>query len=160
MRKPTTAIRGDLVAIGATKREAKANLEDLISWACENHALRIEFRFGFILIIAATANGYESALIDPKTIKPDENYGYGCRTTYGQIEVHDVLQSLRNHAAQNAWTLETDDAAHILASGLDQRHCIDLQRWIDWQRHYARLRSEGMNDNDAYNAAHDAMHAV
>lgn len=149
MRKLQSARKGSLYAEGATVREAKAALQKKIDWACENHAPRIEQRFGYLIVIAASANGYESSVFHPDAIEHGDFYGFS-RTMYGQISLNEVLQSARLDAAQRAWTLATCDESHVIGSGLDSWHADDLRRWIRWQRHYDAARNyDGLSVEDA-----------
>jgi hypothetical protein len=56
------------------------------------------------------------------------------------------------HGAQNAWTLETDDAAFFAAIPLETVR-RELAPWVRWQRAYAAARAAGMNDAEARQVA-------
>lgn len=161
MRKPKKyfATRGHLTAEGATKAEAKAKLEAMIDFACRNDTPKIEGRFGLIIVVAATANGWTHTIVDPA----DMHHGKErhCNCMYGQGEFTDALNSARNHAAQWAWnTNVADDAAFVAMAGLTEPKARELASWIAWQRRYAAAKANGATDNDAWNAASTAKIAA
>jgi hypothetical protein len=56
------------------------------------------------------------------------------------------------HCAQNAWTLETDDAVFFAAIPLETVR-RELASWVRWQRAYAAARAAGMDDAQARQVA-------
>ena len=147
-----TATHKSLSAEGATKSEASAKLEAMIDWALDDRQLHIECRFGWLIIISPEARGYASKLIHPSVIEHGIKYHAGC--FHGQVDFAPLLQSCRNHAAQNAWAFDcADDAAHVKAAGLDDTHASELARWIAWQRRYSALKASGATDNEAHRQA-------
>ena len=150
-KRSFTASHKSLYAEASTKAEASAKLEAAIDWALEDRPLHIECRFGWVIIIAASANGYASKLLDPADLEHDIKYHAGC--FHGQIDFAPLLQSCRSHAAQNAWTPATETEAHIEASGLDKANTAELRSWIAWQKRYADARASGANDGEAHHLA-------
>lgn len=51
------------------------------------------------------------------------------------------------HCAQNAWSLDTDDAAFFAA--IPPQVAKELAPWVRWQRAYAAARATGLNDHEA-----------
>jgi hypothetical protein len=64
----------------------------------------------------------------------------------------------RQHAAQCAWTRESDDADIVARSGLE--NTCELERWIVWQRAYIAARADGLSDIEAHKAAFTAKYAT
>lgn len=146
------ATRGHLIAEGATKTEAKQKLEAMIDYACRNGTPKIESRYGLIIVVAATSNGWTHTIVDPS----DMHHGKErhCNCMYGQGEYTDALISARNHAAQWAWNPSVaDDAAFVANAGLTEAKASELTSWIAWQRRYAAAKAQGASDNDAWNTA-------
>lgn len=148
-RKEFHVSRGCLTGTGATKSEAKANMERQIDWACRHAAPQIEMWHGYMVLVAASPDGWNTYVF-----RPDELQHGDCRrscTMHGQVEYTDALDSARLHAAMNGWTLECDDdAAFILRSGLTERRRDELSRWICFQRRYAVAKAAGASDGDAH----------
>ena len=154
MRKPKTVSvqRGRLYATGATKAEAKANLEKQIDWACENSTHHVEKRFGLILIVTAQVWGFTIQVIDPATVQ--HGWVFSGTYQYGQVDYHDALTSARNWAAQNAWDKEIeDDEEHVRLSGLGDSQAEDLRNWIGFQRAYLKLQDEYKSSNECFHEA-------
>ena len=68
---------------------------------------------------------------------------------YCQNEAHgtreDAYRHALHHAAQNAWTVDTDDVV-FLASVNSITVRDEMKGWITWQRNYRRLVAEGKSD--------------
>lgn len=146
------ANRGYLTAEGNSKTEAKANLEPMIDWACAHASPTIEMRFGLLIVIASNPQGFESRVINPAHLEHGKQYHSCC--CYGQIDYGTVLQSARNHAAQNAWHHGiNDDSGFVDQAGLTKDGATDLARWIAWQRRYRELKLSGHTDSEAHELA-------
>lgn len=151
MRKPKTyyATRGYLTAEGASKTEAKANLEIMIDFACRNGTPKVESRFGLILIVAATANGYTHTIVDPAEMTHGKDRH--CNTTYPQGHYTDALEGARSHAAQWAWNADVaDDETFVTLAGLTPNKASELRSWINFQRSYIALKAQGASDAEAH----------
>ena len=152
--KTVTVSRGWLTATGATKAEAKANLEPMIDAACNAAALHIEKRFECIIVVAANATGWSVSVCHPHTMESGGKLASTCQ--YGPQPYEDVVESARNWAAQNSWTVDiTDDERFIEQSGLKPNtgKQDELRRWIKFQRRYIDLVAEGVTPNDAHRMA-------
>lgn len=155
-RKTYWARHASLEVEGANKSEANEKLERMIDWALEHHAPFIESRYGYVLIGAATATGWQSTLLTPDDIAA-HGKRKDCVSFQGQIERDLVIRSLRMHAAQNAWMPECDDARHVAASGLSEIDQCDLLSWIGFQRKYANAKAAGRTDAEAFDIANGRM---
>lgn len=145
--------RGSLTADGATKSEAKANLESMIDAACGMESPIVEFWHGMVVIVAPSATGYYTAVINPAETAEHGKRRY-CWTSHALGETFEsALASTRMHAAHNAWHADiVDDAAFVAKSGLGAK-ASDLASWIRFQRGYIAAKQAGMNDSDAFDAA-------
>lgn len=152
MRKAKTyfATRGDLTAEGATKAEAKANLDAMINWACQYRHPLVENRFGLLIVISHSSHGWQSIVIDPASRQHGGRWESFCGQGMG--DYGDVLASARMHAAQNAWTPAADDEQHIALAGIAAKEG-ELRRWIAFQRRYLAAKAQGRSDNDSWNIA-------
>ena len=142
MRKPKTyyATRGHLTASGASKSEAKANLESMVDWACSPSQPVIESRYGLLLIVAASPGGYLTAVINPAEMKHGERRVSWCQHPQGDYSF--ALESVRHHAAQMAWdgTCTADnDSVFVEMAGLTPDKARELARWIQSRATLARL---------------------
>ena len=146
-----TASHKSLSAEGVTKAEASAKLEAQIDWALESRPMHVEKRWGWLIIISATALGYESSLLDVSALEHGKQRS--ATELHGQVDFNGVLQSKRLHAAQNAWTLDRDTWVFVEQSGLDPHHANELRSWIAWQRRYAEARKNGATDGEAHHQA-------
>lgn len=154
-RKTMTAVRGLLTAEAPTVREAKHELERLTDLALSRGGPTIENRFGWIIVIAAEPSGWTSTMFKP------EDLAHGAQrwmTTSHRPEADrmDVLAATRLHAAQAAWTPETNDAEHEAAAGLSKTGADDFRRWAAFQRRYSAEKASGATDAEAWNRAMDA----
>lgn len=156
MRKPKTVTltRGWVSAEGATKAEAKANLEKQVDLACSCAALHVEKRFECLIVIAGSAAGYNVKIVHPHDMVNGSQHGSSC--TYGFQPFEEVLESARNWAAQNSWSTSViDDEYFIAQSGLKPNAGKqgDLRRWIEWQRRYNDLIADGRTAAEAHQMA-------
>lgn len=151
MRRNQTryARRGGLQGSGATVKDAKADLESLIDYACIIRSPHIETRYGCVLIIAATASGLESRIIQSDDIA-EHGKVWTCSSMHFHGEIADEIKSIRNHVAQLAWRHEADDELHISVSGLDEGGKRELARWIQFQRDYAKHKAAGKTDGESH----------
>lgn len=152
-RKKTHCVRrGRLMGEGDTKTEAKADLERQIDWALQVDGPIVEMRFGWVLIIAATPNGWETKVFNPADTPQGKPTGFS--TYHGTSPSYaDIQQSVRMHAAQNAWQHGVNDEDHIAAAGLNETRAAELRRWIGFQRRYFAERCAGKSDAEAFNIA-------
>jgi hypothetical protein len=138
--------RGNITCDGATKQEAKANLERMIDRACSLHGPYIEARFGKVFVMSESPTGWEAIT----TFTPD----HGARATPSMFcmgqSFEALRQSLRVHLAQNAWTSDVDMDEHIAAADLDTEHAGELRRWIEFQFAYREAKGLGLNDAEAH----------
>jgi hypothetical protein len=123
-----TAYRGSLFAEGATKTEAKQNLEPMIDWAVAHHAPHIELRDGYTIVIAATATGWESQIISPSPHNIAARKTIPCTRFYGPIERKSVIKAEREHVAKMIQILLRDSGG---ANTPVQAH---LERFKDFWR--------------------------
>jgi hypothetical protein len=154
MRKPKTyyATRGALTGEGKSKTEAKADLERQIDWACNHAASVAEWRFGLLLIVSASPNGWQHQIIDPTEMQHGKQVHATC--LHGQIAYTDALLAARSHAAQNAWNADVaDDAAFVEQASLNANKASELARWIKFQRGYIAAKAQGYNNAQAFNVA-------
>lgn len=144
--------RGLLTGQGATKTEAKADLESWIDLACQHGAPHVESRFGLIIVVAASSVGWHHMVIDPAELT--HGAVKHCSATYAKgTEFAKVEQYARMHAAQWAWSPDVDDAAFIAKAGLDSHGAGELGSWCAFQRAYAEFRAQGMSDSEAHQQA-------
>lgn len=152
MRKPKKfyATRGHLTAEGATKAEAKDKLTAMVDWACQAGHPKIECRFGLIIVVAATANGWTHTIVDPADMRHGKGRHAAC--CYGQADHYtDVLDCARSHAAQWAWNAGVaDDDAFVADAGCSARRTAELRSWVGFQRRYIAEKSAGRSDADAF----------
>lgn len=150
-RKPKTfyATRGHLTASGATNAEAKANLSAMVDWACAAAMPVIESRFGLVLVIAASPNGYCSTVFNPADA---EHGAQGCFGQSPQGDYGTALQSARMHAAQIAWAATVDDQSHVTAAQVGNK-AGELLSWIAFQRGYLAAKSAGHDNGMAWRIA-------
>jgi hypothetical protein len=151
MAKIHRVARGCLSGEGATKSAAKADLDAKIGWILANPGVTMECRYGLLIVIAAQPGGYQSSLVVPADMQHGRQKQ--CCTFHGERDYRDVLQSSRYHAAQVAWSPESDDSDLVAQSGLDAGKARDLQDWIAWQRRYLAAVAAGMTPNEAHHAA-------
>lgn len=152
MAKKIRVERGWMYAEAATKTEAKADLERQIDWALTQSGPTIECRFGWLLFISCTPNGYQYSLVSPEGIPHGQQLHSSC--CLGQCSYVDALQAARGHAAQNAWHSDIqDDESFIAAARLSDDKARDLRHWIKWQRSYGRLIAAGHTKNEAFELA-------
>lgn len=138
MRKPIEVKRGFLSATGRTKSEAQAKLDAQIDWALECASGITESRFGLILILSATPNGYAWQIIDPSELAHGKQFYATCHC--GQIAYSDALNQMRHAAAQRAWSVFADDEWLIENARLLPASQADLRSWCKWQREQAQER--------------------
>lgn len=152
-RKPKTfhATRASLTAQGATRQEAKANLEKAIDWALDDHRPFIEFRFGCALFASAGPNGWQSSVTFPEDQKHGSARGATC--FYGQVDRASVVAAIRQHAASATWTPDCDDADYASKSGLDDAGQRELIRGFAWQRRAQAALADGATINEAHSIA-------
>jgi hypothetical protein len=152
MRKPkmVTVERGVLTGQGATKTEAKANLEGQIDWAIAEDKLHVERRFDWLIVIARDNQGWTSKMVD-MTAPHGTEFGSSCGQ--GPALFGKVLMESRLHAGQNAWRHEKNDAEHIAATGLDAQKERELASWIRFQRAYKAEKDNGATDAEAFERA-------
>lgn len=147
-KKVFRAERGYLAAEGATKADAKAKLDTMIDWALRAAMPTVESRHGLLVMVAATAHGYCTTVIDPAKLSHGMVGGGWCQNPQGDFG--EALQSARMHAAQCAWTHGcNDDAAFVAESGLGDK-ASELASWITFQRRYAEAKAKGATDADAH----------
>ena len=145
------ASHASLTGQGASKQEANADLERQIDWALEHRSPYVEVRFGQLIVIAADASGWHSALV-----RQDDLATHGfkpCWTMCGQGEFEPILRSARLNAAQSAWSRDAMDAEIVEQAGLDKSGQGELQSWIGFQRKYAEAKSIGKTDGEAFDIA-------
>jgi hypothetical protein len=151
------AERGAFRIEGASKSEAKANLDSALDWICEQPSSLVETRFGLVLFVSATLYGYETRVIDPAELDHGKRFYSSCQ--YGRGTFADMVQHVRNHAAQYAWKAETsDDSAFVAMTGLNADKANDLARWIKFQRSYIEFRSAGHTPNECHRLACEASY--
>ena len=151
-KKIQVAQRGWLRAEGATKTEAKRNLEPMVDYACRASALTVERRFDCLVVVTAFAGGWQYQAIPLDMLRHGDQAG--CFTHAGQGEDYvKILQSARTHAAQLSWHHGCDDERHVCAAGLDAERSNDLRRWCRFQRAYTVHRAAGLPDGEAHRRA-------
>lgn len=151
------AERGNISAQGASKSEAKANLESLISWYCAQPGPVIESRFGFTLVIVPIPTGWQIDVFDAAELQHGARR-HSC-SHIGQVSLSDALDSARSHAAQNAWPADIpDDSAFVETAGLPVGKAGDLARWIRFQRSYLKFKAAGHTPNDCHRMACDSSY--
>ena len=127
------AERGDLRAEGKTTAEAKAKLDTQIDWACDAAgASMVESRFGLLLILHGTPNGYQWRVIDPADLAHGKEFYSVCCT--GQIAYSVALNEMRMAAAQRAWSAFAQDEKLIEMAQILPASQESLRRWIAFQR--------------------------
>jgi hypothetical protein len=131
-----TVTRGCVQGQGPSRKDAKLDLERRIDWALQYNHPFVECRYGHVLYLVASANGWQS-----RVVRPDEIATHGklvpASCMSGQGDRDREIATLRNHVAQCAWTHATDDISHVEASGLDAEGKRELARWCRFQRDYA-----------------------
>jgi len=150
MRKQKTirVTRGNLTGTGATKTLAKADLDSQIDWTLRQSGPTIESRFGLMIVVAPSLNGWLIRVFDPAACVHGEVVH--CSTFEGPSEYADVMDRARAHAAQIAWHPAVNDAEHAQASGCSPARQNDTMRWAQFQRDYTRLKAEGKTDGQAH----------
>ncbi len=152
------ASRGNAQGQGASKSEAKANLEASIDWyLAQASGAWIETRFGMVLIVTATPNGFETKLLFPSDIVV-HGMRHWSGTSYSNADLKSVVLSMRLHAAHCAWTPESDDAEIVALSGLENTG--ELERWLKFQRAYIVAKANGLSDGDAHREACNIKYAT
>jgi hypothetical protein len=134
VRKPkiVTVVRGVLTGQGATKTEAKADLDRHIDRILEpRQYVHVESRFNCIIIVTPTPCGYESRVLTPQQIAQHSKQHTSCTLCWSD-SIIDVVMGARLHAAQLAWKAG-DGEDHIQAAGLDHRRADSLRNWIVYQ---------------------------
>ncbi len=151
-RKPKTVrvSRGCLSGQGATKTEARADLDKQIDAALQFHSPIIECWHGYTVFVAATPTGWTTYVFRPDELE------HGARRipcSHSFRKESDTVISARMHAAQCAWTLGcNDDAAFADRSGLGDK-ARELTSWMAWQRRYAEAVARGAADAEARDIA-------
>ena len=144
--------RGWLTGQGASKTDARADLDRQVDWACAVASPVIECWHGLIVVVAATPGGYSTAVFNPADLAHGKQRA--CTSIMPQGEYTDALESARSHAAQWAWRVsETDDTGFVARSGLSKCKAIELADWIQWQRRYATAKANGATDCEAHATA-------
>lgn len=140
MRKPIEIRRGDLRATGATKSEAQAKLDKQIDWALDTGgANMVESRFGLVLILAGTPNGFWWQIIEPTELKHGKQMFGTCFV--GQIAYSDALDQMRAAAFQRAWSVFAEDEIMIEMAQVLPRSQAELRSWCKWQREQVALKA-------------------
>lgn len=122
---------GHISGRGATKADARADLQRQIDHLCTNaaHGPHIEIRRGVALILAATATGFEYRMIDAEKLasRDADNYAGLCCFTAPDFDA--ALDIARSAHAQRAWTPDVEnDAAFIAEFRLTAARRIELAR--------------------------------
>jgi hypothetical protein len=88
-------------------------------------------------------------MLEPCRYAPGFTYRLqGSDCVHGPYETREATEDRAVfHCAQNAWTLETDDAAFFAA--IPPQTVKELAPWVRWQRAYAAARAAGMSDHEA-----------
>lgn len=148
-QKYHTAHRGCLQGQGGTVKEAKADLDKQVDWACHYHPLHVETYFGRTIIIAPCAYGYSVMTIEPGG--SDKVHSF--RQFVGREPIEKEIKRQRLHVAQLEWSLYADDAQHLLEANLDNKGTMELAEWIKFQRLYTAHKAAGATDAQAHERA-------
>jgi hypothetical protein len=152
--KPQTAVyRGMVQGTGANHKEALADLDRNVDWACGHNHTHVEVRFGRVLIASPTPQGYTSRIV-PSNVLTDHGHVVVSVCFYGQMDGEEVMEGLRLHAAQLAWNHEVNDDKHLGLSGLgsDDRREV-LRSWIRFQRLYRLHKEAGATPAECHERA-------
>lgn len=153
MRRPKVVriSRGNVSGEGPNKTVAKADLEKQVDWLLNAGSVVVEKRYHLLIIVAPIGGGWETKVMDPAQAEHGKPVWFS--NLHGPEDRARVLDSCRLHAAQNAWTHDTNDFEHIALSGCS----LDLQRelssWCKFQRDYKALKDAGKTDQEAHAGA-------
>lgn len=145
------ATRGHVTGTGASVAAAKQDLDSKLDWLAQAHAPHVESRFGWMIIIMPTSEGWSTMLCHPATIGHGETKMPS--TFEGTNPRETVIQRARYHVAQCAWAQYMNDAEHVASAGLCSSLAEDLGRWIRFQRRYTEAKAQGHDDSKAFDIA-------
>jgi hypothetical protein len=146
---PKDAKRGCLTGSGPTMKDAKASLERQIDVALADEtvyapqvvtvhreqALVFRYPWGYAYTMLAVKNG----LVERSTGSNSYNF---------DVPLREVLDGVRFHLAQNAWSPDVQDDAHFVAEALlSLKRNDELLSWVRWQRKYAEAKGWGATDD-------------
>jgi hypothetical protein len=146
-RKTVRVTRGDLEATAPTAKEARALLDPQIDAACKHRGAHIEKRFGWIIVITPTLNGWDYTYFWPVDLKDGQEVHTKSGT--GERDFERVRQEVRLAVAQLVWRHEMSADEIVARAGLNKAREGDFRRWVDWQRAYRAAKDLGATDADA-----------